>query len=410
MRILLISPYLPYPPNFGSASRIYNLLRHVSRHHAVSFVCPWWEPDHDEDRLAPIKTLCKEVFLVPPNRPGWLWGRSGKRARQVRSVFSHRPYQYFEYHFSTMQEEIDHLLARHDFDIVEVEFPQMAYYRFTGEAKLLLSLHNIEHEIFYRTYVTEKNLGRKVYNGMEWLKFRRDEIRLCAKFDGLVTTSRRDADALRTHLPNHLLSVVPNGVDTDYFRPSGKEPDPHTLVFTGSIGYYPNTDAIIDFHRKILPLIWKRIPDVKLLIVGSNPPEEVRRLASDRVTVTGGVPDTRPYLERASVAVVPLRIGGGTRLKIAEAMAMGKPVVSTSIGCEGLDVVDGEHILIADEPADFAEKVVELLVRPEQRGILAEQGRELACTKYDWRVSATRLEETYERLTRPTPTMVGRQG
>ena len=410
MRILIVAPYLPYPPHFGGASRMHYLMRHVSRHHAISLVCLCEPSEYNEEWVAAVKELCERMSLVFMEGTNRSLRRGMRRLMQLRATFSRRPYQYFSFHFPSLQKEIERMLAEDDYDIVQVEFPQMAYYQFPTRAKLVLSMHNVEHEIFYRTFITQNNPLRKFYNYVEWLKFRRDEIRLCAKFHALVTTSQRDADVFSKLLPNHLLSVVPNGVDTEYFRTSGTEPEPNTLIFTGTIGYYPNTDGICYFMDAILPRIRREVPDVKFLIVGNHPPEEIRRRASNGVMVTDAVPDVRPYYDRASVAIVPLRIGGGTRLKITEAMSMSKPVVSTSIGCEGIEVQHGETILIADDPEHFAQSVVSLLKQPERRVALGEKGRALACAKYDWHLSASRREEVYQWVTQTNRVVENSQG
>ncbi|MCL4552578.1 MAG: glycosyltransferase, partial [Candidatus Marsarchaeota archaeon] len=263
MRILIISPYLPYPPIFGSAARIYHLMRHLCRHHDISFVCLGEVGEYSEERVEAIKELCERVTLVPMRGISWSLKRQGKRLRQLRASLSRRPYQYFTFYAASMQLEIERHLAEEDYDVVQVEFPQMAYYRFPPQAKLVLSMHNIEHEIFYRTFVAEKSLLRKFYNYLEWLKFRYDEIRLCAKFETIVTTSQREVDTLSRSLPNRLLTVVPNGVDTEFFQTTGFEPEPNTLIFTGTIQYYPNTDAVTYFVQEILPHIRQEVPDVK---------------------------------------------------------------------------------------------------------------------------------------------------
>jgi glycosyltransferase involved in cell wall biosynthesis len=186
-------------------------------------------------------------------------------------------------------------------------------------------------------------------------------------------------------------------MDGDYFTPRPDiEPEPHSLVFTGMMAYPPNHDGITWFLDEVMPLIEAKVPQAKLYVVGKNPPAAITRRASERVVVTGTVPDVRPFVWRSSVYVVPLRMGGGTRLKVAEALAMKKPMVSTRIGCEGIDLKDGENVLMADSPQQFADAVVRLLGDVRLRKVLAENGHKVAKQKYDWNVIGETLEEIYQ--------------
>jgi glycosyltransferase involved in cell wall biosynthesis len=184
-------------------------------------------------------------------------------------------------------------------------------------------------------------------------------------------------------------------VDSAYFRPAGVEPEPDTLVFTGVMKYLPNSDGIRWFLAEVLPLVRESVPGVRLLVVGADPPPDLRRMASGGVTLTGRVGDVRPYVDRAAVSIVPLRMGGGTRLKIVEAFAMKKPVVSTTVGAEGIDVADGESILLADEPRAFADAVVRLLRDGRLREKLVRNAYALMMDRYEWSVIGGILEEGY---------------
>jgi glycosyltransferase involved in cell wall biosynthesis len=194
--------------------------------------------------------------------------------------------------------------------------------------------------------------------------------------------------------------VIPTGVDLEYFRPEPGNEQPYTLVFTGAMDWLANQDAICYFVDEILPLVREQVPETDLWVVGRNPSERVRSLAEKKngITVTGEVEDVRPYVRDAAVYIVPLRVGGGTRLKIFEAMAMGKAVVSTSIGAEGLPVRDGENILLADERQDFAQKIVNLLRDPATRNRLGQAGRRLVESEYSWRAVAGRFDSMLQRV------------
>jgi glycosyltransferase involved in cell wall biosynthesis len=194
-------------------------------------------------------------------------------------------------------------------------------------------------------------------------------------------------------LPTKPTVVVPNGVDLEHFQPTDRPRDPTSIVFTGSIDYRPNTDAVTYFVREIFPQIIQGHPDATFMVVGMRPPEQVKSLAGRNVIVTGQVPDVRPYLARASVVIAPLRMGSGTRLKLLGAMAMGAAVVSTTLGCEGLAVRGGEHLLVADQPHLFARDVVRLLNDPGLASELGRQGRALVEREYGWASAAQRLDE-----------------
>jgi glycosyltransferase involved in cell wall biosynthesis len=227
---------------------------------------------------------------------------------------------------------------------------------------------------------------------------RREELEACRRQDAVFVTSLRDKEILDHDVPDIPKYVVPNGVDMSYFTPSQTTPEPYTLVFTGMMAYVPNYDGMLYFLDEILPRIHRRMPGVRLYIVGNRPPPDLLKRASDRVVVTGYVDDVRPFIHKASVYVVPLRMGSGTRLKILEAMAMKTPIVTTSIGCEGIDVQDGVSVRIEDEPEGFADAVVDLLGNAALRETLIRNGYELVSSRYDWPIIHKTADALYQRL------------
>jgi len=230
------------------------------------------------------------------------------------------------------------------------------------------------------------------------MKFLREEMQVCKMQDALLVTSARDKEILNAEVPQVPKFVIPNGVDMMYFRPSHLVPEPASLVFTGLMSYIPNHDGMLYFLDKIFPLVLREVPHARVYIVGGQPRRKLVKRASHNVVVTGYVEDVRPYVWRSSVFVVPLRMGGGTRLKIFEAMAMKKPVVTTSIGCEGIDVRNGESALIADEPQAFAQAIVQLIQSADLRQRLIENGYELVKSEYEWSVIGQRVGEVYQSL------------
>lgn len=331
-------------------------------------------------KQSPLHGLVREIQLLQYLAP------MGKRKAQLRSLLRGRSYLLTSCVLPAMQEAIDALCMRESYDAVLYEGLFIAGYRLPAGVKVILNQHNIEHELVRRTYESEKELSRKLFNWLEYGKLRRGELQRCAAADMLLVTSEREREVWRTLLPGKAVVVVPNGVDIDGFRIAHQAQErPHHIVFTGTMDYYPNSSAVLLFARQCWPLIREQVPGATWHIVGRNPPPEVRDLGElPGITVTGSVPQVQSYLEEAAVSIVPLRVGSGTRLKILEALAMRKAVVTTSVGCEGLEVVAGEHVLVEDQPEDFARAIITLLRDKERRTALGDAGRALVERIYSW--------------------------
>jgi glycosyltransferase involved in cell wall biosynthesis len=304
-----------------------------------------------------------------------------------------------------IRREVQRVLARvltRDFDVIQVEQSEAAHWlagATRGGTKVLV-LHDVNSTIARRRMELEQSLPGRMAARLEWMKMCRYERRMADLCQNCIVVSEEEKRSLQALQTVARIWVVPNGVDARYFTVDPSAPiAPDSLVFTGTMCWEPNVDAIMFFCEQVLPIIRARRPAVTLHVVGAEPSEKVRRLAErNRVIVTGEVPDVRPYLERASVCVVPLRFGAGTRLKILEALAMGKAVVSTSVGCEGLGLSHGREILIADSPETFADAVCQLLEDQAQRGRLGALGRKLVEGQYDWRVIACQQDTVYREL------------
>ena len=395
LRILLVTPSVPYPPNWGFGIRVYQFLRQLSRSHRVSLVC--YAQSGEEDKVAALQQICHSVHTVP--NP--LHNTADKRTAQLASLFSPRSFQSGSLRTRAMQELLTSLLNAEPFDIVQIESSQLGSYHLGAQPVcpvFIVDEHNLEYELLQRMIHTERSPLRKLYNFSEYIKFKREERRCWQRADACILTSEREQTILKAHLPGKLAHVAPNGVDIEFFQPSSGAPDPDSLVFTGLISYRPNTDAVIFFVKEVLPLIVKQRPQTVFSIVGMGAPDEVTRLAGPNVIVTGKVDDVRPYIEAASVFVVPLRMGSGTRLKVLEGLAMGKPMVSTRLGCEGIRVRDGEHLLMADDPADFARATLRLMEDRETALRLGLAGRALVEQEYSW-ASIVQTMEGFHRQT-----------
>jgi glycosyltransferase involved in cell wall biosynthesis len=395
MRILVVSPYLPSRRS-GGPVRVRGLLRSLSAEHAVTLLAYESVAAEHVASVEEARAFCGEVVTVRDEAIGL--GGAPKRALQMRSLVSRGSFARVVYHRPAFQAALDRLLQRRSFDVIQVEHSWMMPFDFPSDTPIVLDEHNIEYDILRRTAAVGGTLPRKLYNYVDYLKQRAEEQRYWRRVDACALTSARDEALLRGVVPDVRTAVVPNGADTEFFSPRDQAPEPGTLLFFGTINYYPNTDGLLFFLREVMPLLRRSHPRVKLVVVGSSPPPAIRRWASPDVVITGSVDDVRQYLARAQVVIAPLRIGGGTRLKILEAMAMGRPVVSTPLGAEGLAVTGGTDILIGDGAPAFAVQVGRLLDDDALAQRIGSAGRRLVEQSYDWRAAAQKLLALYRSV------------
>ncbi len=395
MNVLITTPYLPYPLNNGGLIRVHHLVINIAQVHSVTLVC--MEPDN-ELQAAGIDVLESKgvtVELVPVAKNQL---KSNKRIYQLLSLFTNRTYQYYQYYSEAMQKRINDLCNKSTFEIILAEFSQMGYYELPDNAKKYVDQHNVEYEIMQRTFETERSPLRKLLAKSEWRKYNKHEIENCEKFDTCLTTSQRDADILSARLTSATnFHVIPNGVDSEFFRPIEQPQNPDLILFTGTISYYPNVEGILWFTKNVWPLIKQKNPSSQFCIAGKSPPSEIQALSSDpSITVTGAVDDMRDYYAKAAVVVVPLRVGGGTRLKILEAMAMEKAIVSTGVGAEGIEYTPNQNILIEDDAEAFANATIRVMKDTTLRNTLQSQGRRLVEELYDWKAVTGKLCKIFE--------------
>ncbi len=403
LRILCVSPMPASPPRFGAQARVHGLLTQLARHHDVTAVMLVDDDfDADECRTA-MQSYCREVFLVPNGRPP---GLIAKRLLQVRSLASIRSFERLRVMLPGLQPALDRVLLANQFDVVDLEFPYLGHYRLrqapAGKRApaVVVAAHNFECDLARQYARKGTGLIRRLYAQANWRKLRREELATYRNADGVYLCSAVDERRLLTELPNIRTAVIPNSADVDFYRPRSDDPPPdgRTVVFFGLLSYAPNLDGIKQFIKNIWPRIARTHPDARCKIIGGRPPSSLLALAGPQIELTGFVPDLRPHLASAAVVVVPLRLGGGTRLKIVEAMAMGKAIVSTSLGAEGIEAVPGRDILIEDDPAAFAAAVNRLLVEPDLGARIGQSARQLACQKYGWSGAAQALEQFYHKI------------
>jgi polysaccharide biosynthesis protein PslH len=290
------------------------------------------------------------------------------------------------------------MIEENDFDLIHAHLFRMGQYvsGVDGIPKVLDLCDSLALNLERRAAL-DRSLKRPLVQ-LEANRVRRYEPKIAKLFDWGTVVSAFDQDYLLQQDTTLKLSIVPMGVDLEYFQPTSPEYQPH-LLFTGTMSYFPNWDAALYFHREIFPRIQEVHPETVFYIVGNHPPEQIRRLANhENVVVTGHVPETRPYFEEAAVFVSPLRAGSGVQVKNLEAMAMGVPVVTTTVGAEGLEVNANQDLLVADTPEVFAKKVVDLIENPDFRQSVGSAGRKLVETKYNWQILGQRLEDVYSRV------------
>lgn len=396
MNVLFVMPYPPFPPIFGGALREYHILNSIIKRHDVT-ILTYGNKDTSRELRNHFNSKVKDIHVLP-----YPWTRTFRRVGQLYAQCTSRSYFQLHMHSGKLKRKINELLSNKSFDVIHFEFSAMSDYDTSQGILSVMDAHNVEYENFQRMSAKYDSNIRKRFYDREYKKVRNEELMNISRQDALMVTSSRDKDIFDKDVPNVPKFVLPNGVDTSFFVPSAQPPEQHSIVFSGMMGYVPNDDAMNYFLDKIFPLIQKKVPDIKIYIVGNRPSKRLRRRASDNVIVTGFVEDVRPYIWRANVYVVPLRMGSGTRLKVVEALSMKKPVVSTRIGCEGIDVKDGESIMIRDDPSEFADTVVQLLHDRVTCDTLAENGYEIVHRKYDWAVIGDKVCRVYESLNRPT--------
>ncbi len=394
MKILALVPYLPSPPTFGGQRRLQGILQQLARNHQLSLLS-LHGPLHDlKAWTAATKRWCADVKVFPHLPFGLSGGR--KRLTQLGTLASLRSWDFSSHRSELLKAALRDELASQHFDLLLVEFAQMMVnlegFPAATLPPVVLDEHNIEFDLQRRTAQSSAHGVRRLFAAANWRKLRREEVAAWRGAAGISVTSARDQSLVRAELPEARCVVVPNGVDLDEFRPPVAPPDPDSVVFFGAHNYFPNTDALRFFLAQIWPLVITRRPATRLRIVGPPPPPDVQASAPPGVVFTGFVPDVVAEVGRAAVAIAPLRIGGGTRLKIVEAMALARPVVATRIGAEGLEVVDGRDLLLRDAPAEFAAGLLQLLNNPAEAAALGQRARRRVEEAYGWAACVSELD------------------
>ena len=395
MRVLVIDEEVPFPLNSGKRLRTFNLLKHLASRHEITFVCRY----HDGvDEFDPQQLEAAGIRTVVVPHP--VLKKAGLRFyfTLLANVLSRYPYVATSHHSAQLIDVIKSLVEKDGFDLIHCEWtPYAINVKPFLPAPSVVVAHNVESMIWRRNFEIEKNPLKKAYIYLQYKKMEQFEREAFSLFTRVVAVSDQDKALIDQWAPEDQSTVVPNGVDIDYFRSSGLSQKPHSVVFTGSLDWRPNVDCMLYFLDEIWPLVLQTFPNASFTIVGRRPTRQLQdRMKNEHsVKLTGTVDDVRPYIEKASVYIVPLRIGGGSRLKILEALSMRKAVVSTSIGAEGLTVIPDRELLIADEPEDFAKAIAGLFQDPALCDRLGSSGHKLVEKHYQWKALANKLEEVW---------------
>ena len=401
MRLVLLTPQLPYPPQQGTTIRNFNIVKGLASHHDVSLLS--FGTPEELEAAEPLRSLCRRIEIAPYPKRAML-------QRAAATFFSPLPDMALRLESPLMRDRAATLL-REMFDVIQVEAIEMAPYLRGAPRHLpfVFDDHNAEYVLQRTAFQADARMPRRwhgaLYSLIQWKKLARYERRVCRLARRVIAASGRDAAAIRALDARLPVTVIPNGVDTDYFCPAQGEavdrPSELTMVFAGKMDFRPNVDAMDWFCTDILPRIHAQVPSAWLTIVGQEPAPRVRALARHaQVVVTGRVPDTRPFLLDAAIYVVPLRMGSGTRLKVLEAMAMGKAIVSTSLGVEGIECTPGNQVIVSETPEAFAEAVVQLARDPARRRELGRSARKLVEQKYDWHQIIPLFDQLYSDVLR----------
>jgi sugar transferase (PEP-CTERM/EpsH1 system associated) len=401
MRLLFLTPQFPYPPHKGTTLRNYNLIVGLAQRHTIDLLS--FADAAATPPSTPLDQLCRRIATVqPPVR--------ATSQRMLDTLFSPWPDMGLRLWSPEFRQQLAAWLRDGHYDVIQVEGLELARYMLRvnqAQGRIVFDDHNAEYLLQQRIAQAEIaargwNAGA-VYSSIQWRKLRRFERQVCQRAARVVCVSEADAAAVQQLDRAVRPAVVPNGVDTEFYRREAVAPldlPGHSLIFTGTMDFRPNVDAMLWFASEVLPLVKRAVPDIHLYIVGQRPHARLEALRADpAITITGAVEDIRPYTSAAEVYVVPLRMGGGTRLKLLEAFALQTPIVSTTLGAEGFEVTPDRELLLADDAAAFASAIENLLVDRDRARALGVAGRAFAVEHYDWRIIVPRLEAVYRTLT-----------
>jgi len=398
LRVLFLSQVLPYPPDSGPKVKTWNMIKYLAQKHDVT-LASFVRGDQSAD-IEKLRPYCYAVHVVPMRRgvvrDAWYMGLSSLTGQPFMMIRDDR---------AAMRHLIDRLAREERFDVAHADQLNMAQYAVrVRQAFKVLDAHNALWLLYKRLTATMSPGPKKWLLEREWRLLKRYEGKVVRRFDAVLSVTEEDKVALLEAAGvEREITVIPIAVDTEKVRPVAHRPDANHILHIGTMYWPPNIDGVLWFARQVFPLIRQQRPDVQFDVVGARPPQEIVAMGGSGtgINVTGYVADPTPYLQQAALMVVPLRAGGGMRVKILNALAQGIPIVSTTLGAEGIAVTPGQNILTADEPAEFAAACLRLLNDPDLRAQLACSGRRLAEDVYDYHHAYQDIERVYARSYKP---------
>lgn len=399
MKILWLSHFVPYPPKGGCFQRSYNLLKVVAQKNDVHLVALRHKAStHPESEMKKAKEelekFCRKVFIIDVSS----FSGINLYIMALKSIFTSDPLTVNLFKSNEMRNIIRKLDKEFKYDLAHYDTISLVeYLDDIGNIPKFLTHHGIESFMMKRRVGNEPNILKKMFFSLEANKLHEYEKNNCYKFDVNIVVSEDDKSMLKEISPFSRIEVVENGVDVNFFLPKEKHINTNRLIFAGRLDQYSNMDALSFFCLRVWPLIKERFPEMRLTIIGMNPPQKLLELAENdkRIEFLGYVDDVRPFFSEATISICPIRDGGGTRIKILDAMAMGMPIVSTAIGCEGLDVTPGKDVLIANSPNEFVDRIEKIVTDEEIRKNLSVVARKTAENKYSWDINGEKLNGFY---------------
>ena len=395
MKILILSPTQPIPTTNGARLRIFNFIKNLSKKNSITLISlNHKDGSYVKNLEIELSKYCQKVYGVKHFKP--------KSLALFHWFLSNKPYRHVKCYNALFKKTLKSELITNRYDVVLCNFLDMAQYlvnikKYCKSTLFVIDQHNAD-ELWYEKFARMESPLLKVFGRENIKRLRRRQRTDYKVFDLCLSVSEEDAEFTKRSLGNSMKVVVsPNGVDLDYFFPCAEHKSGNVVLFCGSMDSTMNQDAVHYFYNKVFPKVKIQIPNAQFIIVGRKPPLKIKNLHNNKdIIVTGTVDDVRPFYEKASVVVAPFRLGGGTKLKIPEAMAMKVPIVSTPIGCQGIDVQNGKHIWIADNDSEFAERVIETLTRTSDRMI--DEAYRLVFELYSWENIVNDVEKVIRKM------------
>jgi len=393
MKILFLVHSFPYPPDDGMRSTSYRLIKHIARNHETALLS-LIESEREREHIPEMLKWCKKVEVVLHVPPRSLLQRG------LNILFDKEPFCVTQFYSAPFVDKLKILLRNESYDVVHFLSVNISGHQNSiGKTPSLFFPHDSVSMQFYRNIEKENNPLRKYYMFTQYKKMKNYEKKMIPKFSRTVLVTNVDRDWVVHFCPDQPITVIPAGVDPDEFKPQDIEDKAPSVIFRGVMNFPPNFDAALYFHTEIMPLVLKEVPNLRFTIVGKNPVASILKLHDGTHTVvTGRVEDIRPYMAKATINICPMRSGSGIKNKILEALAMEKAVVATSLACDGIEVEDRKHLVVADSAGSFAKGVVDLLKNQKLRKSLGQKGRELVTQKYSWSSVALRYGDLYRQI------------